>query len=603
MAKQSYIHFYYSAVIGVPADAVVMISAPGVSLWLATAISLVAEPKVKLDMIARPTLLYLRIRTAVFLSELLCRIWPRGVSFACPSAITQIALAGLAVLFITNVAYVPVARAQQPQPCHVTDLRDSLFRLRNDLNAKIDFDIRSIGHTFNIARVAEPTLWQTLPNLLLQAANTIMRSLSALKSATHIHAMSTLTTLELHAWLNSLHAFRDASDEYILSRVGPPYAHRIRLMYDDAQRATTHEQYVQTIIHHLSGRSGQRIVPVSPPPSQELHSLIYEIDAVKTAFAATVDRFLMSEVATAIATQPSTSFAICAAIEEVEAIARAIRRSRATGMEVTDHTRRRVVRLGAIAQLSQAELPLVNALNQGLGRQAVQVSVTAASLVGDAVMLKTGLIGPNLSMTVESSQLLAEILLPLGETTRTVTVRQQLLELPQQMVFSLGNEISTAWRVAAGAITAVRQELGLPREHVACSNRFTRSQAVQAGFGAAHNVLSAEGELLVRAASCRAGQVEWLMGSGSRNQYVYKDGYAWNGHSWEEFRLSGPEASGEWFVGQAWARRVLSEPQLNNVRFFVAFICHWTGSQWKCGCRDEACRQPFWQLQAFERQR
>jgi hypothetical protein len=31
--------------------------------------------------------------------------------------------------------------------------------------------------------------------------------------------------------------------------------------------------------------------------------------------------------------------------------------------------------------------------------------------------------------------------------------------------------------------------------------------------------------------------------------------------------------------------------------YYVAYTCIWTGSAWKCGCRDAACTQSYWQLQ------
>jgi hypothetical protein len=34
---------------------------------------------------------------------------------------------------------------------------------------------------------------------------------------------------------------------------------------------------------------------------------------------------------------------------------------------------------------------------------------------------------------------------------------------------------------------------------------------------------------------------------------------------------------------------------------YVAYTCRWTGSRWKCGCRDSACTQSYWQIQSFKR--
>jgi hypothetical protein len=33
----------------------------------------------------------------------------------------------------------------------------------------------------------------------------------------------------------------------------------------------------------------------------------------------------------------------------------------------------------------------------------------------------------------------------------------------------------------------------------------------------------------------------------------------------------------------------------------LAYLCTWIGSGWKCGCRDSACMQSYWQIQSFKR--
>jgi hypothetical protein len=38
-----------------------------------------------------------------------------------------------------------------------------------------------------------------------------------------------------------------------------------------------------------------------------------------------------------------------------------------------------------------------------------------------------------------------------------------------------------------------------------------------------------------------------------------------------------------------------------NASYSVAYTCRWTGSQWKCGCRDSTCTQSYWQIQSFKR--
>jgi hypothetical protein len=39
----------------------------------------------------------------------------------------------------------------------------------------------------------------------------------------------------------------------------------------------------------------------------------------------------------------------------------------------------------------------------------------------------------------------------------------------------------------------------------------------------------------------------------------------------------------------------------STTHYALGYICTWTGSAWKCGCRDTACVQSYWQIQKFQR--
>src|SRR6266511_4336929 len=43
-----------------------------------------------------------------------------------------------------------------------------------------------------------------------------------------------------------------------------------------------------------------------------------------------------------------------------------------------------------------------------------------------------------------------------------------------------------------------------------------------------------------------------------------------------------------------------TELQLANPSYVLGYLCTWTGSTWKCGCRDSACTQSYWQIQSFK---
>jgi hypothetical protein len=93
-------------------------------------------------------------------------------------------------------------------------------------------------------------------------------------------------------------------------------------------------------------------------------------------------------------------------------------------------------------------------------------------------------------------------------------------------------------------------------------------------------------------------------GRGSALQYIYKTGYHYHAG------LSGcmPMAltSAETLIANAWypktATAFLTGLDLTNTTHYaLGYICTWNGSSWKCGCRDAACTQRYWQIQQFKR--
>jgi hypothetical protein len=138
---------------------------------------------------------------------------------------------------------------------------------------------------------------------------------------------------------------------------------------------------------------------------------------------------------------------------------------------------------------------------------------------------------------------------------------------------------------------------------LACPNVLISGSSVPSGYGAPYNVLSPERELIVEA-TCNATVVTLDAGSGRPTQYVYRYGHEWTGSAWRQFELSGPAApnTNDWFIGEASAELTRTPAELMRDNFVVAYVCTWTGIEWKCGCRDSACTQSFWQLQNFRRQ-
>ena len=138
-----------------------------------------------------------------------------------------------------------------------------------------------------------------------------------------------------------------------------------------------------------------------------------------------------------------------------------------------------------------------------------------------------------------------------------------------------------------------------------CDNRLTHWSDTPSGFGVPYDVLSPrnQNQLVVRV-FCQADEVSLQVGTGQATQYVYRRAYLWNAGAWREFELTTSGSGGtvgEWIVGSATAHLRLSSEALDEDTFVVAYVCTWTGTEWKCGCRDASCQQSFWQLQAFRR--
>lgn len=132
-----------------------------------------------------------------------------------------------------------------------------------------------------------------------------------------------------------------------------------------------------------------------------------------------------------------------------------------------------------------------------------------------------------------------------------------------------------------------------------CRNALTSAVPVPDGFGAAYNVHSQERELTLQGL-CEPGKLNLFVGSGRVEQYIYRQGLAWNGAAWEPIEYKGTELIADtWWRSWAVAPRPEAIPGAN---YFLAFVCTDVGGVVKCGCRDAACATSTWQLQSVERQ-
>jgi hypothetical protein len=120
--------------------------------------------------------------------------------------------------------------------------------------------------------------------------------------------------------------------------------------------------------------------------------------------------------------------------------------------------------------------------------------------------------------------------------------------------------------------------------------------AIPEGFGVPWDVFNPS-DLLLKA-FCTTSSVTADVGPGSSTRIIHTQGYQLNTatNQWEPFTYNcdAPLMSGGWCPGNATAN-------LNPIRpSFLAHTCSWVNNAWQCGCRDQACTQHFWQLQAFQ---
>jgi len=139
-----------------------------------------------------------------------------------------------------------------------------------------------------------------------------------------------------------------------------------------------------------------------------------------------------------------------------------------------------------------------------------------------------------------------------------------------------------------------------PEISQACS-QLDSTKAIPAGFGAAYDFTTPGYQLSVKT-TCDVSSLGLEVGNGLESQLIYKYGYIYRNGAWEKFTFSNAssDATNVWIKSKATGSIVLSTEEKLNTNYIVAYICNWTGTKWKCGCRDNVCATSFWQLQIFK---
>lgn len=133
------------------------------------------------------------------------------------------------------------------------------------------------------------------------------------------------------------------------------------------------------------------------------------------------------------------------------------------------------------------------------------------------------------------------------------------------------------------------------------------SQTVPAGYGASFDLLSTHKELLLKMV-CDPESNSALMevGNGSANQYVYNKGYQWKDGSWQQLSFSPAEIPAtpdqNWIQGKGVTELKFNPQDVGTTQYVVGYTCTWTGTEWKCGCSDQACTTGKWQMQQVKPQ-
>lgn len=135
-----------------------------------------------------------------------------------------------------------------------------------------------------------------------------------------------------------------------------------------------------------------------------------------------------------------------------------------------------------------------------------------------------------------------------------------------------------------------------------CS-RYLSAGEVPAGYGAATDVAGGSGEMLISArCDVESGDYTVELGDGKETTFVYETGYRWDPEdgSWAaiEFQSLDEEKVGDWIPRKAFAD-VPAEPEsMGEPQFIAGYTCQLIDDEWKCGCQDETCEDPRWQLQS-----
>jgi len=169
---------------------------------------------------------------------------------------------------------------------------------------------------------------------------------------------------------------------------------------------------------------------------------------------------------------------------------------------------------------------------------------------------------------------------------------------PLMVITANQNDYGSGWE--RGAYVYLEETATDNNTPIAC-HQSSPSYSIPTGYGSPYNVAQDKSSELLIETTCKTTTVDVNVGNGSDLQYIYRKGYIYDGSSWQSYNLTGDELiADDWYVGNAQAIDV-PVTDISSINYLVAYVCAWTGTEWKCGCEDNACANSYWQLQTFKR--
>lgn len=157
------------------------------------------------------------------------------------------------------------------------------------------------------------------------------------------------------------------------------------------------------------------------------------------------------------------------------------------------------------------------------------------------------------------------------------------------------------WVREGGVIRDSNEELRrrVPRA-AGCHRIRSMLVSLPEGYGAPFNFFSEAKEPTIRTICDETGAY-LSVGTGMDNEFIFHRGLEWRDGSWKPLRLTGAKkaAGGQWIVGKAERFVDRRNTESQEPHFVLAYTCTWNDGAWRCGCRNEQCARPHWQLQVI----